>query len=271
MSRVKQAVAAALPHPVYRVIRRRRVAGLVRRYDPRDVVHSYGGHRLTIRLADPLAEGWYDHDWPRLSEIDLLAERGVLRDGALVFDLGAHQGVVALMLAAEVGRAGRVVAVEGEPHNAAVARRNVAANRAGNVTVVHAAVADRPGVIAFAESLNGRIDEAGPRGNAEVPAVTIDDLASEYGTPDLVFLDIEGYEGKALAGGTATLASPTTSFFIEVHVGDLVGCTAPELVARFDAGYDRYISVDDPAVFAPFAGQVPTERFFLAALRVSTT
>lgn len=267
MSAVKRAVAAALPHPVYRMIRRRRVAGAVRRYPARDVVHTYGGHRLTVHLGDPLAEGWYDRDWPRPTEIELLARLGVLREGALVLDLGAHQGVVALMLAAEVGERGRVVAVEAEPHNAAVARRNAAANGAANLTVVHAAVADRPGTIPFAEGLNGSVDTSTRRGNVEVPAVTIDQLAAEHGMPDLVFLDVEGYEGKALEGAAAALASPTTSFLVEVHAGQLVDVTAAGIVARFASGYDRYVSLDDGAPFTPLAGALPATRFFLAAVR----
>ena len=42
-------------------------------HPPRDAVHTYGGHEFTIHLADPLAEAWYDHDWPRPQEIELLA------------------------------------------------------------------------------------------------------------------------------------------------------------------------------------------------------
>src|SRR5437868_6156695 len=94
---------------------RRRLAG----YRPRRVRHTYGGTPLEIELADPLGAAWYDRDWPALPEIELLS-RHRLRPGARVFDLGAHQGVVALMLAQAVGPDGQVVAVEASPHNVAV-------------------------------------------------------------------------------------------------------------------------------------------------------
>ena len=77
-----------------------------------------------MHIVDAMGQGWYDQDWPPPAEIGVLSERGRLREGARVFDVGAHQGVVAMMLGDLVGAAGRVVAVEATPHNAEVAGRN---------------------------------------------------------------------------------------------------------------------------------------------------
>ena len=63
-----------------------------------------------------------------------------LRSGATVFDCGAHQCVIAMILAKFVGATGKVVAVEASPHNYDAANRNIRLNEAGNVTAVHAAV-----------------------------------------------------------------------------------------------------------------------------------
>lgn len=49
-----------------------------------------------------MARSWYGTDWEQLPELELLAQ-GQLRQGALVFDLGAHQATVASVLA-KVGR-----------------------------------------------------------------------------------------------------------------------------------------------------------------------
>ena len=85
-----------------------RIRASVSRFRARDVVHSYGGVALLIHLSDPLAAGWYDRDCPELTEIALLKE-GKLRPAARVFNLGAHQAVVALQLASVVGATGEVV------------------------------------------------------------------------------------------------------------------------------------------------------------------
>src|SRR6516165_11386925 len=81
------------------------------------------GHEFEGHIADPLARGWYDHDWDRLGEIDMLGANG-LRGDCRVFDLGAHQNVVAMMWAKEVGPSGTVISVEASRHNVEVGQRN---------------------------------------------------------------------------------------------------------------------------------------------------
>jgi FkbM family methyltransferase len=265
----RQVARRVVPHSLYRRYRQRKIASQIAGYTPRDVTHIYGGRTLRIRLEDSLAEGWYDHDWEELAVMPFLRDHGVLAPGTIVFDIGAHQAVVALMLARDAGESGHVVAVEAEPHNARVAAINRDLNGAGNLTVIHAAgAAAEEGFIWFAEGLNGKVDTQAVAGNVTVPAVTIDGLAKEYGTPDLVFVDVEGYEGQVLAGATDTLTNSSTSFVVEVH--------GPEALAVFDAssdaiadcflGFDRYIAINDDEPFTALKGRPPTGRFFLVAI-----
>lgn len=192
---------------------------MVAAYAPRVVEHVYGGVDLRVALEDPLGEGWYDHDWPVVPEIAFLAER-CLRSGARVFDLGAHQGVVALMLAKAVGAQGGVVALEAVPHNAQVAKRNCALNGASNVHVVNAAVASTSGVAFVPTELNAHVRPNGGAGLAEVPAVTVDELADRHGTPDVILIDVEGGELAALQGAQRTLRHGHCAWLVEVHVGE---------------------------------------------------
>lgn len=263
---VRTVVRRLVPHPLYRRYRRRKIASLISSYTPRDVEHVYGGHSLHVHLADPLADGWYDHDWPEWEVVGFLRARDVLRGGALVFDLGAHQAVVALLLARHVGAQGHVVAVEAEPHNARVAEINRARNGAENLTVIHAAAAAAEGSATFAEGLNGVIDERTTSGNVTVPAVTIDGLARQFGTPDLVFIDVEGYEGEALRGAEETLANGSTSFAVEVHatIGDF-GDSPAGIVDCF-ADFDRFVAKEDDDPLIALDGPPPSGRFFLVAL-----
>jgi FkbM family methyltransferase len=230
------------------------------------VTHDYGGCSLRIHLADPLAAGWYDHDWDEIAVFRFLRERGVLVPGATVLDLGAHQGVVALMLADKVGEAGRVIAVEAEPHNARVAERNRELNEAENLIVVHAAGAASEGVISFSEGLNGRIGGEAAEGHVDVPAATVDGLAAEHGTPDLVFVDVEGYEGHVLEGAGNTLANGSTSFMVEVHeyLADYGG-HPQEIIDCFN-GFDLYVGDDESDEFRPLGDALPAGRFYLVAI-----
>jgi FkbM family methyltransferase len=260
----KKAARTVLPPPLYQSYRRFRVKLEVRRFRPRIVRHIYGQHELTIRLEDPLGEGWYDRNWPQLPEIEFLA--GHLRPGARVFDLGAHQAVVALMLARTVDP-GPVIAVEAEPHNAQVAEHNRTLNHAANLTIVNAAVARRPGLVQFAEGLNGHVDETSKWARVEVRAVTIDQLTDHYGQPDLVFIDIEGYEFRALLGATRTLQR-RPAWSVEVHSPHIVDASVSDLLDLFH-GYRLFAADDgDDRRYKPLheCRDVLADRFFLLAL-----
>jgi FkbM family methyltransferase len=260
----KRLARAVLPAPLYHSYRKRRVRFEIRRFRPRVLKHTYGQHDLVIRIEDPLGEGWYDRDWPQLAEIDFLSEH--LRPGARVFELGAHQAVLALMLARTVAP-GPVIAVEAEPHNAQLAQHNRDLNDARNLTIVNAAAADRPGMIRFTEGLNGHVAETSKWGTVNVPAVTIDQLAHKYGAPHAVFLDIEGYEFKALLGAPRTLKR-RPAWFLEVHTPALVGASVGELLAMF-CEYRLYAAATgEDRQFLPLheCRHLTADRFFLVAL-----
>jgi FkbM family methyltransferase len=259
-------VRRAVPHSLYRRYRQRKIAWQISQYVARDATHRYGGRSLTVRIADPLAEGWYDHDWDDPPYLAFARRLGLLGEGSTVFDIGAHQGVIALMIGADVGASGRVVAVEAEPHNARIAEINGELNAAQNLLVVNAAGGAEEGSTTFAEGLNGHVDETTSAGNVTVPTVTVDGLAAEHGRPDLVLVDVEGYEGRVLDGARATLQARSTSFFVEVH-GSLrrFGERPEDILARL-SGFDIYAAIGEDEDFAPLSGEPPRTRFFLIAV-----
>jgi FkbM family methyltransferase len=244
-------------------------------FTPYDVLRSYSGVPLDIHIADPVAERWYGADWPELPEIDLL-RTGKLRPGARVFNVGAHQGIVGLVLAAAVGPQGSVLAVEANAHNAKVATLNASKNRNRglNVDVLHAAVTDSARPVMMNKLLNGRLDNGSGRfGKTAVRGVTIDDLTAQHGQPAVLFIDIEGAECRALVGAHMTLAR-RPDCFIEVHVGcgleELDGSIA-ELISYFpSAQYRRLICSEADRSFSEFSSDSPLlrDRFFLVALAI---
>jgi FkbM family methyltransferase len=247
------------------------------RFHPRVVTHRYAGDELRVRIATGYGER-YDRDWPELGEIALLKRAG-LREGATVFNLGANHGVIAMMLAKAVGPSGTVVAVEAGATDARAAQDNAALNGLDQLHCMHAAVARSDGVVRF--GVNGEVDDGSGRfGREQVPAVSIDGLAGSYGVPDVVFMDVEGYEAEALAGAQATLAA-RPDWFVEVHGDEAIGRyggSVDGVVSVFtERGYDcRWAqdmlgtTADDELVslttFKPVNGSVPQDRFFLIAL-----
>jgi FkbM family methyltransferase len=270
---LKRMIKRAIPGPLWWRLRLAWHWWRRRKYRSRTVTHAYGDTRLQVHLADALAEGWYDHDWAGPPEFVKLRQQGALRKGARVFDLGAHQGVVALMLADVVGPEGKVVAVEASPHNAAQCLRNRELNRMPWIDIVQAAVADRSGTVFFNRGSNGHVDRGGNEwGRVQVPAVTIDELTDRYGLPDLLFVDIEGFECQALRGAARTLASHPDCF-VEVHGGvglEQYGGSVEELVSHFPPQLYSlfYYTEGQGDLTTATAEQLPRgQRFFLLALR----
>ncbi|WP_394848556.1 FkbM family methyltransferase [Pendulispora brunnea] len=268
--RVISAARSVLPTPVWGRLRSLRRQLHVLLFRPRVVRHRYGRVDLRVQLADGMGTGWYDHDWELLPEIELLS-RHKLRPGARVFDLGAHQAVVAMMLAHEVGEKGSVIAVEATKHNVAVANKNRELNGVRQLTVVYAAVSDKPGKLVMGPGLNGQVDDgSGQWGREEVEAVPVDELARRYGNPDVLFIDIEGFECQALRGAKEALARKPDCF-IEVHVGaglEKFG-SLDELLSFFPTSdYELLMRQEEDKAFRPFdrTSSVVEDRFFLVAL-----
>ena len=248
---------------IFRSARRRRFPGRV-------IERQFRDKMFKIRIADGLAEGWYEQGWKNdLAEICFL-ERFGLKEGARVFDLGAHQGVVALCLAEIVGPSGQVVAVEADPWNAEMATTNQRLNGAKNVRVLNAAVGESDGV-AFPHQPRKVGDRVYEWELKSVPFRSIDSLTREFGAPDVIYCDVDGFEMSVLRGARNTLQL-RADWFIEVHVGCGLEAEAScwqEVVDVFSPDrFDRYVGSEYGESFVPFECglSVLAERFFLIAI-----
>ena len=269
---LKDVVRRALPAEATSLLRSAMLFYSTHTHKKRVVRHRYGDNSFLVHLNDPTAEFWYDRDWPELKELSLLKQHQ-LKPGATVFNLGAHQGVVALMLAAIVGETGHVIAVEAGPHNARVFELDRVANRAENLCVLNAAIAAELGTLRFADNLCGHVDDG--HGGIEVSARTIDDLADEYGHPAVLFIDIEGFECEALLGAERTL-SLGSDCFVEVHGGvglEKYGGSAARVLSFFPPeNYDLFFAAEEGVDFIPLtdrrkgAEQLLQKKWFLIAV-----
>ena len=144
-------------------------------------------------------------------------------DARLVWDLGAHIGVAALDYAERWPRA-HVVAVELEPHNAAVCRLNLAPF-GSRCEVIEAAVWASDGEVQIGDGsdpadTNAFHAESGSDSDGRtVPALSLNTLlirTAEERPVDLCKLDIEGAERSVLREHTAW-AQRVSALAVEVH------------------------------------------------------
>lgn len=195
----------------------RALRSLVRR-DPKLIVRDVPGFDYSVSARPGTSDAAaFEQVFGGAYALDLPVEP------RLILDLGANVGYASVDLALRYPMA-RVVAVEPEPSNAALLRRNVAA--LGRVEVVEAAVWPRTEPVALEDPGKGKWGmrvRAG--GSGVVRAVTIPELLANAGAEraDLVKIDIEGSELDLFSAETGWLTQ-VGALVIELHDRFRPGC-----------------------------------------------
>jgi FkbM family methyltransferase len=257
-----------LPQPIVDVLRMMKYRMDLATFPRRVVSHRYGSHNLHMNIYDRVAGEWYDKDWTLPPEIEFFSHDQIPRNGR-VFDLGAHQCLIAMLLARELVPDGAVVAVEANQHNAAIAKSNIEINSADNVEVVHALISKTGGKAHADFSFNSRAKQGVDALVSEaIDALSIDELSELKGWPDLVYLDIEGFEIEALKGASRTL-SRWCYWFVELHGDETLsryGSRNSDVLKFFEVqDFARYVCPQTENKFrlVTESEPVPEERCFL--------
>jgi FkbM family methyltransferase len=184
-------------------------------------------------------------------------------DGLVIYDVGAFHGILTLFFAA---RGARVVAYEPNDVNHARLIENIRLNNLKNVTVRKLAIGSqaRSGTLLYDPSMAGGGSLRGGSLNADAKAgvsqyvqiTTLDDdiAAASLPAPDLIKIDIEGWELAALEGARATLDAHHPRLFLEIHGETLrqKRQKASEIVAFLcDAGYTDILHVESGVAITP--------------------
>ena len=171
--------------------------------------------------------------------ISAVFERYV-KPGMVTADIGANVGYYSLMMASQVGEAGKVIAVEASPVVAGLLADTIVINRLEKTITLHnVAAADKPGTLDFyltpERNLNGCIlldewrDKVDPAFVRKVPAMPVDDILDAEPRIDFIKVDVEGAEHLVWKGLARTLSrNPDIIVVLEYnfmrhsHAGDIV-------------------------------------------------
>jgi FkbM family methyltransferase len=179
------------------------------------------------------------------------------RSARTVFDVGAWKGLFSIVFCA-LGRDKRAVAYEpsslGVSAIAELARQNGCADR---LTIVPAAVGLSSGRITGRIAPSGIIslgaDRSGGDAVDDLPIVSLDDEVRRTGlVPDLLKIDVEGYEHEVIAGARQLLREHKPAICLELHL-DLLerrGLSPALVIAELESHGYRFRSCAGPSLTA---------------------
>jgi FkbM family methyltransferase len=151
-------------------------------------------------------------------------------EGDTVVDVGAHIGLYSLIAAKRVGPSGKVIAIEPDPENFKILKKNILLNQLSSVEALECAVYSTRGKLRLflPELEQGRTifntvmqDRARTSTNfLEVEANTLDNILESINITEVnwIKIDVEGAELEVLKGAVNTLSSnKNIALVVEIH------------------------------------------------------
>lgn len=148
------------------------------------------------------------------------------KKGDIVIDIGAHIGRYTITSSKRVGNTGKVVAIEADPDNFRILKRNIALNNLTNVLPLNYAVfSTRTRMKLYEQSASAKYNSlmlaraAKSRNYVEVNADTLDSILMQNGINQVnwIKIDVEGAELEVLKGSAKTLSGENIFLFVEIH------------------------------------------------------
>lgn len=182
------------------------------------------------------------------------------KPGMIIFDIGANSGAHTLRMAKLAGPSGKIIAFEPIPWARKKLKANIALNPFSNIAVENIALADKSAKnveVEIAASWPLRTNNAPPdrlhhihKGKLvkeRIDFSTIDDYMRSHEIPrlDIIKIDTDGYELKALRGGSQTLKRFLPALIVEMDTNTLKehGDTLKDLTFFLEGlGYRFYSS-----------------------------
>ncbi len=183
----------------------------------RDVHFIFSNKKSIMWLKDRCADGYHE---PAMSQ--LLVEYLRSYPSAIFFDVGALYGYFGLLALALSKSEAKIFEFEMNPESFVALTQNIAANthlQPGRIVAVNCAVGD----VDAADQMTrykGMILNSVDTGSHETPMnfITLDSFCRTRGfLPNLMKIDVEGYEGKILKGAASILRASETVIMLELH------------------------------------------------------
>jgi FkbM family methyltransferase len=143
----------------------------------------------------------------------------MVKEGDVVFDIGAHVGFYTLLSAELVGKDGKVFSFEPLMANYEYLKKHIEINNYKNITPFNVAVSDREGFAFFARGENTSTGHLTNEGEIKVRTIAIDDWINnkKLPIPNVLKIDVEGAEFDVLIGAANFLKNNKPVIFLSLH------------------------------------------------------
>lgn len=235
------------------------------------VIASGLGKGLRMRVLSETPQSyWMGSHEPQMQA----AIRNNVRVGMTVYDCGANIGFYCAIFARLVGRSGTVFAFEPSRASLEALRCLKGLNGFTNLEIVDRAIWSSTGTVNFtrgegnrslaSDHVSGVFSDVTDLQNTEVGTVSLDDFVflERHRAPQLIKLDVEGSEGKALSGAERTLREHRPVLLLEIHgapgvevwailqrlryrIVNIVTGKTPEKVEDFAVWISQYVAVPE--------------------------
>lgn len=146
-----------------------------------------------------------------------------VRDGDIVFDIGAHVGYFAVLMSGLVGTSGKVFAFEPRPLNQRYLARHVRVNGCDNVEILQLCVGDHSGPALLETRTGTGTGHVSATGDTAVEMVSVDEMveSGRLPTPSFLKVDVEGGEMGVLLGARRTIERVRPRMVLATHGDEL--------------------------------------------------
>jgi len=180
---------------------------------------NFNGNKIKIYLERRSDFAAFYQIFVERSYPNLLSK--ITRDD-IVIDAGANIGMFSIMASILVEKTGKVIAIEPDPENLKILKRNIELNNISNIIIVNKALFSKSGerINFYQNGVMSRIslsDNNESSNHIEVETITLDDIISNINLhPKVLKMDIEGAEKFALLSSQNTFQ--TINYFEgEIH------------------------------------------------------
>lgn len=169
---------------------------------------------------------------------------------SVMFDIGANIGLYSLVVASIPNNKSKIFAFEPVAENRKYIDKNISLNKLENIEIVPMAVGEKPGKLKLYLAENsigthsaGRVTDK----NITITKTSIDSFSKLRNVvPDIIKIDIEGYEAYALEGGLKTIKKHKPTILIEFDTGLIRNCGSdPAVLAETLLSVYRYCYLID--------------------------